>query len=333
MNKRSKLFFVSGLMSIVTFLFASGLFWSFSPVSIDKKFIEIPKNSSTKEISHILYHNDIIKSRLLFYLYVRITGLDRNLSYGRYLFEGEIGLNKVVKILLSGRIYLRKLTINEGLSLRRTLDAISKKGFGKRSVLDSLSKDSTFIKTLVKENVSTLEGFLYPETYFFPEDITEKELLTKIVGYFFKKVTTLNFLEQTLSFYQVLILASIVEMESVLIEEKGVIASVYLNRLNNNRRLQADPTIVYFLKESGINVTRVYYKDLKKESPFNTYLYRGLPPSPICSPSISSIQAVLKPKITDFLYFVASSDGSHVFSKTYKEHKMKIEKIKKSKNE
>ena len=191
-----------------------------------------------------------------------------------------------------------------------------------------MAHDQSFIDSLTGLQLASLEGFVYPETYFFADDISGKELLSYIVKHFYQLTTGLDFLGQkSLDFYQVLTLASIVDKESVIFAEKPLIASVYLNRLAVGQRLQADPTIVYFLEKRGKVRKRVFYNDLKIDSPYNTYLYAGLPPTPICSPTVSGIQAVLQPEVSDFFYFVASGGGHHSFSKTYDEHLRKIKKI------
>ena len=123
-----------------------------------------------------------------------------------------------------------------------------------------------------------------------------------------------------MDYYQILILASIVEKEAQFDEEKPTIASVYLNRLEVDMKLQADPTISYILEQKGKKRKKIYYKDLKIDSPYNTYLYKGLPPTPICTPSKSAIKAVLEPEETDYFYFFASGGGKHTFSQTYSQH-------------
>ena len=326
--KRSKLLFLSSIFLLIFLAIFGGSWWLFGSLETQKKIVRIPKHSSARKISSILYKNGLIKSRFFFYLYVRISGFDKKLSYGKYLFEGKNSVADVVDILLSGRVFLSRVMIKEGSSLSESLDQIAESGLVTRALLDSLAHDKILIDSLTGMDLESLEGFIYPETYFFDDNISGKELLVHIVKHFYQLTTGLDFLKQKeLNFYQVLTLASIVEKESVLLQEKPLIASVYLNRLAVGQRLQADPTIVYFLRKSGKKTKRVYYRDLKIDSPYNTYLYKGLPPTPICSPTVSSIQAVLSPEVTDYFYFVASKRGRHIFSKTYKEHLRKIRNI------
>ena len=326
--RRSKLLFLGGICLLIFLAVAGGVWWLVMPIDIPKKIVQIPKNSSASQISEILYENGLIKSRFFFYLYVRLSGFDKRLSFGKYLFEGEKSMPQVVDVLLSGRVFLSKVTIREGSSLAESLEQIAESGLVSRAELDSLAHDQSFIDSLTGLQLASLEGFVYPETYFFADDISGKELLSYIVKHFYQLTTGLDFLGQkSLDFYQVLTLASIVDKESVIFAEKPLIASVYLNRLAVGQRLQADPTIVYFLEKRGKVRKRVFYNDLKIDSPYNTYLYAGLPPTPICSPTVSGIQAVLQPEVSDFFYFVASGGGHHSFSKTYDEHLRKIKKI------
>ncbi len=329
--RRSKFLFLGGIFFSIFLLVVAGLWWLLSPVEIPKKIVRIPRSSSARQISSILYENGLIKSRFFFYLYVRLSGFDKRLSFGKYFFEGQKGLLEIVDVLLSGRVYLSKVIIREGSSLAESLDQIAESGLVRRSLLDSLVFDKAFIDSLTGMELESLEGFIYPETYFFADDISGQELLTHIVKHFYRLTTGLDFTkQQELDFYQVLSLASIVDKESVIEKEKPLIASVYLNRLAVGQRLQADPTIVYFLEKQGKVRRKVFYNDLKIDSPYNTYLHKGLPPTPICSPTVSAIQAVLQPEVTDFFYFVASGGGSHVFSKTYQEHLNWIRKIRRN---
>jgi len=320
--------FLGGIFFSIFLIVVVGAWWIFGPVDVPKKIVRVPRNASAREISSILYENGLIKSRFLFYCYVRLSGFDKRLSFGKYLFEGQKSLMEIVDVLLSGRVFLSKVTIKEGSSLAESLEQIAASGLVTRAVLDSLASDDDFVDSLTGMDVESLEGFIYPETYFFADDISGQELLTHIVKHFYQLTTVLDFTKQReLNFYQVLTLAAIVDKESVIEGEKPLIASVYLNRLAVGQKLQADPTIVYFLEKQGKVRRRVFYNDLKIDSPYNTYLHKGLPPTPICSPTVSGIQAVLQPEVTDFFYFVASGGGGHAFSKTYKEHLSRIKRI------
>lgn len=317
---RSKLLFIFILFICVSLVFL-GIFIAFSPIDVSEKIVVIKKGSSASEIANILYKNGIIRSRVLFTIYLKFNSSDKLLSFGKYIFKGTLSVRDVVKILVEGRVSLTKVTIREGLTLEEALLVIAKQTKTDFNELKRLSYNRDFIKELTNFYLNSLEGFLYPETYFVDNDINEKQVLKIITNYFFSQISKLDFSKQKkLSFYEILILASIVQKETVINKEKPLIASVYLNRLRENQKLQADPTIIYFLKKQGIKRKRVYFKDLKRKSPYNTYLNFGLPPSPITSPTLSSVRSVLKPKTSKYFFFMATRDGSHIFAKTFAEH-------------
>ena len=159
--RRSKFLFLGGIFFSIFLLVVAGLWWLLSPVEIPKKIVRIPRSSSARQISSILYENGLIKSRFFFYLYVRLSGFDKRLSFGKYFFEGQKGLLEIVDVLLSGRVYLSKVIIREGSSLAESLDQIAESGLVRRSLLDSLVFDKAFIDSLTGMELESLEGFIY----------------------------------------------------------------------------------------------------------------------------------------------------------------------------
>jgi len=293
----------------------------FSPQQLDNKYFRIHRGESAYRISQRLAAADIIRSRSVFYWLTRLSGKAKYLSYGLYHFDGELNSFSILKKIEQGRVQLRRITIPEGLPLQKTFALLSEENFGDYARFDSLSHDPALIKELTGFELNSLEGFIYPETYFFPEEAAERYILETMVNQYFAQTENLDFSgTNKLDYYQTLILASIVEREAKVSDEKSLIASVYLNRLEIDMKLQADPTVAYCLEKIGKKRKKIYYKDLKIDSPYNTYLYKGLPPTPICSPSQSAIVAVLNPDETDYLYFFASGGGKHTFSQTYSQH-------------
>lgn len=291
------------------------------PLKVEETIIKIPPNTNADKIAFTLFEHNIIRSPLYFRIYVKTHHLAKHLSYGNYVFNGELDLPKVVDILVNAKVRLNKVTIPEGLTVWKTARLLSKKGFVEYQKFIFLANDPDFAKEMTGFKIKSLEGFLYPETYFFPDGISEKYVIKTMVEQFFHQTKKLNFDESNgLDFYQTVILASIVEKEAKISSEKPKIASVYLNRLGIHQKLQADPTIAYFLDLRGINRKKIYYKDLEINSPYNTYKFKGLPPTPICNPSISSIKAVLNPMNTTYFYFFADGHGHHIFSDTYYQH-------------
>ncbi len=284
-------------------------------------YFRIHKGESALSIANRLADENLINSRFAFYWFTRFSGKAKNLDYGLYHFEGKLNSWDILKKIESGQVQLKKITIPEGLNLKQTFLILKNNNLGEFAIFDSLSKNADYIEELTGFDATSLEGFLYPETYFFPENASEKFILKTMVEQHFSQTKDLDFSHsKEMNYYSILTLASIVEREAQFEEEKPIIASVYLNRLDIGMRLQADPTVAYILELNGEKRKKIYYKDLKIDSPYNTYLHKGLPPTPICSPSKSSIKAVLEPKETDYFYFFASGGGRHTFSQTYSQH-------------
>jgi UPF0755 protein len=293
----------------------------FAAQDIANKYFRIHPGEPASTISKRLAAEDLIRSEKLFYWYTRLSGSDQYLSYGLYRFDGKLNMQQLLSKIKAGKVQLRKITIPEGLTLEKTVKILHNKDFGKKTELLKLCYDATFAKELTGFDLASLEGFLYPETYHFPEAAAEEYIIQTMVEQHFAQSRDLDFANRAdLDYYQVITLASIVEREAQLTNEKPLIASVYLNRLEIDMKLQADPTVAYALEKIGKRRKKIYYKDLKIDSPYNTYLYAGLPPAPICSPSRHAIQAVLEPAETDYFFFFASGGGAHTFSQTYSQH-------------
>ena len=186
---------------------------------------------------------------------------------------------------------------------------------------------------LDQKDIKSLEGFLYPSTYYFDKDAKPKDIIKEMLSLFDKSYTDKlkkKQKERNMTLQEVVNLASIVEKEAVIDEDRPIIASVFYNRLEIGMPLQSDATLQYIFETRKKSIT---YNDLKIDSPYNTYIKKGLPPTPIANPSIKSIEAVLEPSNTDYLYFVASIDGGNVYSKTYEEHKTNVNKYRKDRDE
>jgi UPF0755 protein len=308
---------------IVVLLFSFLTFYTLAaPMQVKETLIEIKNGESALSIANKLSDNKIIRSKNWFLFYTKMTGSSHHLQQGKYLFNGNYSIMDVISLIKDGKIHLQRVTIPEGLTLRKTFQLLDKKGFGSAKIYHHLSMDTLFIKKLTGFSARSLEGFLYPDTYFFPEEASEEFILQHLTHSFFVQTSDIDFKPHPmLTYYEIIILASIVEKEAKVEDEKPLIASVYLNRLEHGGyKLQADPTVAYFLEEAGKRREKIYYKDLEIDSPYNTYIYYGLPPTPICSPAKSSILAVLNPAESDYLFFFADNRGGHIFSKTYHEH-------------
>jgi len=250
---------------------------------------------------------------------------DPPLHAGEYRFERPLGTPEVLDRLIRGEVVTYPLTVIEGLTLEETAAAIADAGFGDRDALLREMERAELIEDLDPE-ATDLEGYLFPDTYSFARGTGEAEIVATLVRTFRRRfeneVDPLLGGERTVR--QVVTLASIVEKEATLDPERPVIAGVYANRLRIGMALYADPTVIFALKEEGRWDGNLRRDDLRHDSPYNTYVYPGLPPGPICSPGLASLRAAAEPADTPYLYFVSRNDGSHVFARTLREHNRNV---------
>jgi len=314
-------FFVILTSALIFFTFTIIIYKIFMPVNTSEVIVRIKQGESTRTIAGKLKKDHVIRSAFWFDVLARLSNSDRQLKAGRYVFGGNISLLQTIFRIREGRSTLIHLTIPEGFSLYRTVKAMEKSGIGSYDSLMAIATNRTLVKRLTGFDLPTLEGFLYPETYTFDIDIEPEQIFGLMTKQFYKKLTNTGIvITDEKEFYKKLILASIVEQEVLMEGEKPLIAGVFLNRLKKNMKLESCPTVDYTLERQGISRKQLTYEDLEIDTPYNTYQITGLPPNPICNPSISSLQAVLNPEITEYLYFFADFEGNNIFSKTYSEH-------------
>lgn len=292
-----------------------------APLPMPEVVVRINPGESTRTISYKLKDNNVIRSAFWFDILARLSKCDRKLKAGRYVFGGNSSIWQTIVKIRDGRSTMIHLTFPEGLSLYKTLKIMEQSGISTYDSLYAIATNADVVSRLTGQRLTSLEGFLYPETYAFDIDIKPEQLLEQMTKQFFAQLEKAEItLADSREMYQMLILASIVEKEAVHQDEKPIIASVYQNRLKKKMRLESCPTVDYLLEKQGIKRKKLLYEDLQTDSVYNTYVIQGLPPTPICNPSVSSIKAVLEPQKTDYLYFFADFEGRNVFSKTYKEH-------------
>lgn len=284
-----------------------------------QKEVIIKKGMSLQSIALTLKRNRVIPNSSSFLLCSRLLGVSRKLQAGNYRFSSNLSNYSVLKKLYKGEVLSKMIMIPEGLRADQIAGILKKK----------IDIDSTKFMKLVSDvdlcdslgiEANSFEGYLYPNTYRFFKQISSKEALIYLVSHF-KNIFADSLKERanqiSMSVHETITLASIVEGEAMVGFERPVIAALYLNRLKKGMRLQADPTIQYVI-ENGPR--RLLIRDLDVESPYNTYLHRGLPPGPVNNPGISSIIAVLYPADVDYLYMVANGDSTHTFSRTLNDH-------------
>ena len=281
--------------------------------------ISISKGSTLIDVSNQLFDQRIIKNKKSFILAVKTLGYEKDLPAGKFLIEEATTNYCIIKKIVNSVALSKKMTILEGWSVNDiALELESKFNIKKDSFLKAVKSRRLLRNWKIDSN--SFEGYLFPDTYLLPEDASPEDVINKMVFEYNNNITPemrTRMAEINLSENEVLTLASIIEGEAIFDSERPRISGVYHNRLKKRMRLQADPTIQYIIKDSP---RRLLNKDLKIESPYNTYLNYGLPPGPINNPGIESIKAALYPEDVDFLFFVARGDGYHTFTRTEKEH-------------
>jgi peptidoglycan lytic transglycosylase G len=296
----------------------------------------VRKGETAFEISERLQDAGLVTSGLAFRLRARAEGLDVNFQAGDYDLAPSMRPSEIMEALQHGRLAGSALTIPEGWRLAEIADQVERVRPGSRpdflqTVLAGRSDQPALTD---RPPGSSLEGYLFPDTYQLDADTPMQKLVDAMLRNFGQKVGPEHIARaraKGLSVHQLVTMASIVEREARLPGERTLIAAVYLNRLRQNTRLQADPTVQYALHPSNAGAGEGgYWKssltgtDLRAESPYNTYQRTGMPPGPICSPGLGSIEAVLDAGPTDLLYFVARPDGSHLFAATLAEHNANV---------
>ncbi len=298
--------------------YAAVLSWPQFNSAITTK-ISITKGSSLVDVSNQLFDQKVIKNKKSFVLAVKALGFEKDLPAGKFEI-GQASTNYcLIKKIVNSVGLSKKMRILEGWSIKDIANELESNFNIEKDNFFGASKN---IQLMQKWgiNSNSFEGYLFPDTYLFPEDVDAKGVIDKMVSEYHKNITTTmrkRMSEIGLSENEVLTLASIIEGEAIYDSERPRISGVYHNRLKKRMRLQADPTIQYIINDSP---RRLLNKDLKIKSPYNTYMNHGLPPGPINNPGIESIKAALYPEKVDYLFFVARGDGYHTFTKTEKEH-------------
>lgn len=289
--------------------------------------ITIPPGQSAARILRRLQQAGVLADARLARLYLVYELHDPPLKAGEYEFQAPLAATEVIQHLIRGDVVTHPVTLVEGLTLDDTAAALSNAGFGETSEFLRLMRSPARIDDL-DPDATSLEGYLFPDTYRFARGTAPAEIVDTLVKTFRQRfedeIQPLLGENVSASVHDVVTLASIVEKEAALDSERAVIAGVYRNRLDRGIALYADPTIIYALQLAGRwngNLTR---QDLQIDSPYNTYLHAGLPPGPICSPGLASLRAAAAPADVPYLYFVSRNDGSHVFSSSLREHNRNV---------
>jgi len=283
----------------------------------------VPHGSSMRVAAESLAHAGVVQNATAFRLYAMMRGRDRSIKAGTYVFQRGRSWREVLDDLRTGKGLENTITVPEGWSLYQIVPQLARVLDAPVDSVQAAVRDTALLRA-VGAPTPTLEGYLFPDTYVFPDGTTPRGAVRVMVDRF-ERVWQPEWNQRLqalgMSRNDVMALASIVEKEARVPEERPVIAAVYLNRLKANMLLQADPTVQYAL---GKHVTRVLYKDLAIESPYNTYRHLGLPPGPIASPGRPSIVAALNPDNVPYRYFVAYPDGHHEFTTDFAKHSIAV---------
>ncbi len=327
-KKNIKVFvFFLGILVVLAFIFFSLML---SPKNIsdnnDRSFT-VKRGIPAKHLAMELERQGLIKNSFAFNFYAKLKGLDMKIKSGTYVLNPSMTAHEVLSKMVSGDIKSDDIvvTVPEGSTLEQIAgifekqNLVSKDDFINAAKIDNYRAKYDFLQDFPN---TSLEGLLYPDTYFFRRGESAEFYIEKMLNRFYEiYFIENNFNEKEkglgIDTYQVITIASIIEAEAKLSEEKPIVASVFYNRLKKGIPLQSCATVIYALKEHKEHLAT---EDLKVDSPYNTYIYAGFPPGPIGSPGLEAIFSAVNPETTNYLYFVANGDGSHTFSETYSAH-------------
>jgi UPF0755 protein len=335
MSKRKIFLAVVLITGILVALFAVWLgIYAKTPIESEKAavvLVDIPTGSSFVKATEILSNAGLVKSKLLFYSLAAVKRAFRSIRAGEYEFSTSLSPLELVNKLIRGEIKYYRVTIHEDYSLKDVAARLKAYKLIDEEAFFELAYDEAFL-SFVGIQASSIEGYLFPDTYFLTRAMSTRQIMRTMVDRFWDKITPemINMAaEKNLNPHQFVTFASLVGKETGYAAEKPLIAAVFYNRLKKKMPLQSDPTAVYDLKDFNGIVLRSHYR---RESPYNTYIIRGLPPGPISNPGLDSFRAVLKPADVNYLYFVSQKDGTHFFSATLDEHNIATLRVRSLKN-
>lgn len=324
--KGSRIFFAIlaaflGLAAILTITLLSPVA---SEKNVRETVVDIPVGATAGQVGKILKQNSLVRSSLGFTLYCRWKGLDGQIKAGEYLLSNGLSTPDILRELVDGRLAVQTFTVPEGFTSAQIADLLASMGLADRERFFEAAAGGdfpySFLRDLPKDR-RRLEGYLFPDTYQVARGSSEASIIDMMLRRFEKEMNDLDYHTRAgrlgLTLHQAVTVASMVEREAVLEEERPIIAGVIYNRMAMSMPLQIDATVQYAI---GTVKPKIYYKDLEIDSPYNTYKNEGLPPGPIAMPGRSSLLAAVNPARTDYLYYVAKPDGSHAFARTLDEH-------------
>ncbi len=318
------------LLFIVLILICSFFIWGCSKSKVADLpnqgatvMVNVKSGMNTNDIMNLLIKQGLLPKENSFTKIAKMKNLEKSLQAGSYQFKVGMSEQEIVEILGKGSVFYTKLTIPEGYNVTQIAELIEQEGLGKKDVFLKLAQNYAPYEYMQTKNANIKfksEGFLYPATYYIGVEMKEAEILKLLVDEFDRKINKEireKLKVKKMDIQRLIILASLVEKEAQVAEERKVVASVFENRIKQEMPLQSCATIQYIL---GYPKEELSIADTKIQSPYNTYINSGLPPGPIANPGMPSILAALDPEKTEYLYFVVSSGGKHTFSTNYEDH-------------
>jgi UPF0755 protein len=287
--------------------------------------VRIPTGTGFQAVCDLLVEQGLVNDPWRFKLLARVRGLDKQLKAGNYRLSADLSPEELLAALVSGREHLHRLTIPEGYNLVQIAAAVAAAGFGEAEAFLQMVRDPAVAKGHDLPG-TTLEGYLFPDTYLFPTETDHAVIVASMVKRFREQFTSqwrARADELKMSVHEVVTLASIIEKETGDPKERPLISSVFHNRLKKGMRLETDPTVIYGIADFDGNLKR---KHLRTYTPYNTYKIKGLPPGPIASPGARALEAALYPAESEYLYFVSRKDTTHQFSTNIEDHNAAVRK-------
>ncbi len=289
-------------------------------------FVDIRPGTSTPAIGRQLVASGVVRDETTFRIAVWRSRRDRGLQAGEYRFAAPLSAMAVVESIAAGRVHLLPITFPEGLTRHEMAERFDRSGLGSAEAFLTASTRVDLVADL-DPGVTDLEGYLFPETYSLPRGASADDLVEAMVAQFhriFDADLRARAAARGFSVREVVTLASLIQRETGLDEERPVVSAVYNNRLGRGMPMQCDPTVIYALQLAGLYDGNLTRENLRFDSPYNTYVYPGLPPGPIAAPGAADLRAAVEPADVSHLYFVSRNDGSHVFADTLREHNRNV---------
>lgn len=319
---------ITGLIIIAfSALLLDFYFFLNKPLGLEgEQVYDLKPGSSVSALARDLENRKIIGNRLYFSLWARVTGSSRNLKAGEYLISPRMTVLDLFALMKKGKVRLYSLTLVEGMTFKQMMQRVNGSAYLQHHLQELKAEQ---IMDRIGYSGEHPEGRFFPDTYRFPKGMSDIDLLRQAYTEMQQRLQRAwQQRDPDLPLktpYDMLILASIVEKESAIAEERSLIAGVFVNRLRKGMRLQTDPTVIYGMGEKYRGDIR--FRDLRTDTPYNTYTRKGLPPTPIAMPGQGALDAVSHPDKTEYLYFVAMSDqsGRHIFSSSLKAHEQAVD--------